>query len=232
MNPHPLAHPYVAPKRVEKQLRFCEDRATNTDDAQLQCNTATALRAPGHFMLIQSLESIAEALAEAKVRYLIAGGLAVSAHGYSRATHDIDLVIQLDPANLERGLQALAGLGYAPVPPVPMMAFVDAEVRSGWIRDKGLTVFPLASPTHPQAPIDVFAEEPFDFNREYELALRAELVASLSAPVRFVSLDTLIAMKESAGRHKDLDDVQHLRWIRAAQAAPGPQADVTEDFGL
>jgi hypothetical protein len=31
--------------------------------------------------------------------------------------------------------------------------------------------------------------------------------------VRFVSIPTLIAMKERAGRPRDLDDIQHLRWI-------------------
>jgi len=32
--------------------------------------------------------------------------------------------------------------------------------------------------------------------------------------VRFVSLPTLIAMKEAANRPRDIDDVQHLRWIQ------------------
>jgi len=32
--------------------------------------------------------------------------------------------------------------------------------------------------------------------------------------VRFVSLPTLIVMKETASRPRDIDDVQHLRWIQ------------------
>jgi hypothetical protein len=31
--------------------------------------------------------------------------------------------------------------------------------------------------------------------------------------VRFVSIPALIAMKEVAGRPRDVDDIQHLRWI-------------------
>ena len=31
--------------------------------------------------------------------------------------------------------------------------------------------------------------------------------------VRFVSIPTLIRMKEAAGRRRDQDDIQHLRWI-------------------
>ena len=36
---------------------------------------------------------------------------------------------------------------------------------------------------------------------------------AVNAHVRFVSLATLIAMKQEAGRPRDLDDVEHLRWI-------------------
>jgi len=42
-------------------------------------------------------------------------------------------------------------------------------------------------------------------------ALQGELAPALG--VRFVSLPALIAMKEQASRPRDLDDIQHLRWI-------------------
>ncbi len=51
-------------------------------------------------MRVASFESIVRALNEAGVRYLIAGGLAVNAHGYLRFTNDIDFVIQLIPDNI------------------------------------------------------------------------------------------------------------------------------------
>lgn len=173
-------------------------------------------------MILQSLESIVEALNRAGSRYLIAGGLAVNAHGYTRATHDIDLILQLDASNLERALKALADLEYKPLPPVPLRDFADAEKRESWIRDKGLTVFPLASPQHPQAPVDIFVTEPFDFDREYDNALCADLVPGVGLPVRFVALDTLIAMKSAAGRHRDLDDIEHLREIKAFATPDSP----------
>jgi hypothetical protein len=46
-----------------------------------------------------SLETVIGALNAAPVRYLIAGGLAVIAHGYLRLTKDLDLVLSLDPEN-------------------------------------------------------------------------------------------------------------------------------------
>lgn len=43
-------------------------------------------------MKLQSFEAVVGALNDAGVRYLIAGGLAVNAHGYLRFTHDVDLI--------------------------------------------------------------------------------------------------------------------------------------------
>lgn len=32
--------------------------------------------------------------------------------------------------------------------------------------------------------------------------------------VRFVSIPMLIQMKEAAGRPRDIDDIQHLKWLQ------------------
>ena len=48
-------------------------------------------------MKLTSFEALATALEAAGVRYLVAGGLAVGAHGYLRFTKDVDIVIQLIP---------------------------------------------------------------------------------------------------------------------------------------
>jgi len=45
----------------------------------------------------RSVEAIVDALNAAGVRYLIAGGLAVVAHGYVRFTADVDLILDLEP---------------------------------------------------------------------------------------------------------------------------------------
>lgn len=166
-------------------------------------------------MKLASLEGIARALTEADVRYLIVGGLAVSAHGYIRATQDVDLVIALDPDNILRAFRALAALGYQPLVPITAGQFANPELRSQWIRDKGMRVLNFFSDRHRETNVDVFVTEPFDFEREYPNALRGDLAPGLS--VRFVSLPTLIVMKQEANRPRDLDDVQHLRWILEEQ---------------
>ncbi len=62
-------------------------------------------------MEARSVEAIVHALNDAKVQYLIVGGLAVNAHGYERFTKDIDLVIGLEAENITRGLQTLLRIG-------------------------------------------------------------------------------------------------------------------------
>ena len=64
-------------------------------------------------MELRSVEAVVRALNAAGVRYLIVGGLAVNAHGFLRATRDLDLVIQLSLGNLRAGLKSLFGIGYS-----------------------------------------------------------------------------------------------------------------------
>jgi len=160
---------------------------------------------------LASFEAIVRAFEEAGVRYLVAGGLAVNAHGYLRFTHDIDLVIQLGPGNVVSTFRALASLGYQPRVPVTAEQFADEAQRRRWIAEKGMTVLNFHSDRHRETPIDVFVTEPFDFDSEYEAAPNREIGPGLF--VRFVSIPTLIAMKKVANRPIDGDDIQHLRWI-------------------
>ncbi len=155
------------------------------------------------------MEAVWRALNDAGVRYLVAGGVAVYAHGYARLTKDLDLVVQLDSSNINRAFAALAGLGYQPTVPVTAEAFADAASRRRWIDEKGMRVLNFYSDLHRDTPVDVLVEEPFHFDVEYEEAMVARL--SPHMPIRFVSLKTLVEMKLAANRQQDLIDVEHLR---------------------
>lgn len=162
-------------------------------------------------MKVASIEAIASALSIAKARYLVAGGVAVNAHGYLRMTNDLDIVLHLDPSNVTRAWSALEGLGYYPTVPVTAAAFADRETRERWIREKGMQVLGLWSEDHRETPIDLFVTEPFDFETEYEAAYWGEVSPDVRVP--FVRLETLIRMKDDVGRPSDLEDARHLRWI-------------------
>ena len=88
----------------------------------------------------RSLEAIAAALQREKVKYLIVGGVAVNAHGYERATQDLDLVIGLERENIIRGLHTLRGLSYNLSIPVTPEEFADPALRESWRQDKGMIV--------------------------------------------------------------------------------------------
>lgn len=160
-------------------------------------------------MKLSSFEALAASLETAGVRYLVAGGLAVAAHGYLRFTKDVDIVIRLIPDNIERTFAALSSLGYRPSIPITKEQFSNSALRESWVRDKGMQVLQFWSDAHRETSVDVFVTEPFDFDAEYASALFSPLNDRIT--VRFVSLPTLIRMKEEANRPQDRADIEQLR---------------------
>lgn len=163
-----------------------------------------------------SLESIVRGLNDAGVRYLLVGGLAVAAHGYLRFTADVDVVLDLDPENLRKGMGVFRALGYRPRAPVPIEDFADAAKRRAWVEEKNLKVFSLYSPEHRATEVDVFVEAPFDFAAAYPDALVESVAEGVAA--RFVDYRRLVELKKRAGRPRDLDDLARLREVRGEGA--------------
>jgi hypothetical protein len=157
--------------------------------------------------MAQRFEPVLKALSDARVRYLVVGGVAVVLHGHLRTTGDLDLVIELSPDNLGRALDALEKLGFQPRPPVPLRSFADPKTRRSWIETKNLQVFSVWHPGLPGFEVDLFVEEPFDFDQAW--ARRVE-VALAGTTATVVSLDDLLALKREAGRPRDLEDVAVL----------------------
>ncbi len=162
-------------------------------------------------MKLNSAEQIFRALNTAGVQYLVAGGLAVNAHGYLRFTKDVDFVLRLLPENIKRAFAALGELGYRPNVPVTGEQFANPEQRQSWIDNKGMQVLQLWSDAHRETPIDIFVTEPFPFEEEYQRALIKPLYGEIE--VRFVSIPTLIRMKQLADRAQDHIDIENLRRI-------------------
>ena len=160
---------------------------------------------------LSAFDTVAKALDAAHVRYLVAGGLAVNAHGYVRPTMDIDLVVALDPGNIHHAFRALARIGYRPAAPFDAVAFARPEQRDHWREEKG-TLLKLHNKAYPGTSVVVVVHEPFDFGHEYDIAMRGELLPDIH--VRFVSIPTLIRMKQATGHPRDLDDIEHLSWLQ------------------
>jgi len=162
-------------------------------------------------MKLASVEAIVRALNDANVPFLVVGGVAVVAHGYGRYTNDLDLVVQLDSRSVHAAFNALSTLGYRPLVPVTANGFADPLQRKQWIEDKGMTVLNFHSDRYQETPIDIFVTEPFDFEKEYAESAIREVAHGLS--VRILKLDTLLRMKQEAGRPQDLADIAELRQL-------------------
>lgn len=64
-----------------------------------------------------------------------------------------------------------------------------------------------------------FRDRAFRFAQEYARAVTALVDPTGTDPTlaRYVAIAALIRMKEDVGRPRDLDDVEHLRWILEEQ---------------
>jgi len=78
------------------------------------------------------------------------------------------------------------------------------------VRDKGMTVLKFWCERHRDTPVDVFVTDPFGFEDEFSKSLVKTLGG---VAVRFVSVPTLIRMKELAGRPQDKTDIHYLRTV-------------------
>src|SRR4051794_2109522 len=155
-------------------------------------------------------DELIAALAKAGIDYVLIGGLAVAAHGYPRATKDIDIVPAPDPSNLERLatlLRALDaqhyGLGDFDASEFPFDPHDPAQLAEGGnfvltTRLGRLDVMQWV----PGIPGDLACPD---------RSRRAVNTSVLGRPVRVCSREDLIAMKRAAGRPQDLVDLQELR---------------------
>ncbi len=153
---------------------------------------------------------VAKALQDAGVRYLVVGGVAVNLHGHQRHTKDLDLVIGLEQENLLKGLRALEALGYRPRVPVKWEQFADPATREDWVTNRNMVVFQLWCDAHVETPIDIFVQEPFDFEEAWE-EVDFKVIEDIRIPV--LDLARLEWMKREAGRDHDLLDAAVLRDI-------------------
>ncbi|MBI4254944.1 MAG: hypothetical protein HY616_07705, partial [Candidatus Rokubacteria bacterium] len=136
-----------------------------TDEERQPETKLPRLRArAGYSFHVSLFEPIFEALNRAQVRYVVVGGLATVLHGHARLTADIDLVVDLSPAEVRKALDTLTGLGFRPRAPVEPLAFADPAIRHQWIHDKGMRVFSMWDPANPMREVDLFVEHPIDFD--------------------------------------------------------------------
>lgn len=155
---------------------------------------------------------VIEALNTHGIRYVVVGGFAAMLHGSDRVTVDLDLILDLDPPRARAAIAALRSIGLESRLPVDPLDFADAAIRLSWVRDRNMRVFSMIDPASPSFAVDLFAENPKDFE---ELHQRGKSVSLHGLDVRICSIDDLIELKTASGRAQDLLDIQALRTIQS-----------------
>ncbi|MDP2642250.1 MAG: nucleotidyl transferase AbiEii/AbiGii toxin family protein [Candidatus Peregrinibacteria bacterium] len=152
-------------------------------------------------------EKVFKALNKAKVEYLVVGGVAVTLHGYARFTGDLDFVVFLERANLERMDKAVKKMGYTERLPISLVSLGDKKQVQKWVKEKNLKAFSYFPSNENPLQIDIIISESLKFE---EIAKNKVLkkVGDLEIPV--VSLKDLIKMKKKASRSQDLIDIEML----------------------
>ena len=158
---------------------------------------------------------IFNALNDAKVQYVVVGGLATVLHGHIRMTSDIDMIIDLNKTEAEKALKVIEELGFRPRLPVPAIHFADEQTRRDWIENKGMEVFSFHNEKNPLLSLDVFVHHPIPFE---ELMARAVQADVEDTKINICSIDDLISLKKIAGRPLDLDDIENLELIKQRNA--------------
>jgi hypothetical protein len=156
-------------------------------------------------------DEVIKALNKHKVKFAVAGGVAVVLYGYERLTLDLDLIVELKKKNLERFFDTVYNLGYRPKVPVTKEEFINRRKHQEWIKKKRMVVFSFFHLKDYLKLIDVFITEPIKFFEIKRKIVKMNL-KGLIVPV--VSIEHLIRLKKPAGRFKDLMDIRNLEEIK------------------
>lgn len=136
-------------------------------------------------------------LRDARIEFIVIGGIAVIAHGVVRATRDLDAIAAQDGENLER-IQALVERWGATRPD-------GSDLPEGWVRAGR-----ILNLRTPYGELDLLPDRPPDqsFARLHERGAERRVDGE---PAMVVSLTDLAELKLSADRPIDRVDIDKLR---------------------
>jgi hypothetical protein len=152
-------------------------------------------------------EKAVQALCDARVDFVVIGGLAATLHGSAQVTYDLDICYSRASANLHRLVEALANFHPRPRGFPADLPFIwdEATLRNG-------TVFTLQTDI---GEIDLLAEVTglgaFD-----EVKQQAITVEAFDRQIATLNLPGLIRAKRATGRDKDLIALAELESLLEA----------------
>jgi hypothetical protein len=151
-------------------------------------------------MLNEDYKDMLQALADEKVEFLLVGAYALAAHGYPRATIDIDIWVMPSPDNAAAVLRAVRRFG------APLHDLTKSEL------EKEGTVFQIG--VAPRRIDIITAASGLTFD---QASSRATTVEIEGIAVRIPSIADLILNKRASGRTKDLADAEALEELTGSE---------------
>ena len=152
-------------------------------------------------MLNKDYKEMLLALSDEGVKFILVGAYAMAAHGYPRATMDIDIWVMPSPKNADAVLRALRRFG------APLHNLTKEDLR----RDG--TIFQIGV-----APrrIDIITSAS---GLQFEETYRRSLCVSIEGiEVHIPSVEDLIHNKRATGRTKDLADIEALESLNNSES--------------
>jgi len=156
-------------------------------------------------MLNEDYRDMLRALVDEKARFLLVGAYALAAHGYPRATMDIDIWVMPSAENADAVLRALRRFGA----PLHNLTKTDLEKEG--------TVFQIG--VAPRRIDIITAASGLRFDEALSHAVTVEIEG---ITVQIPSVDDLIRNKRASGRTKDLADAEALEDLTDSEpSVPG-----------
>lgn len=156
-------------------------------------------------MLNEDYREMLQALVDEKARFLLVGAYALAAHGYPRATMDIDIWVMPSPANADAVLRALRRFG------APLHNLTKADL------EKNGTVFQIG--VAPRRIDIITAASGLQFDEAFSRAMAVDIEG---LEVHIPSVADLIVNKRASGRTKDLADAEALENLESSEpSVPG-----------
>ncbi len=153
-----------------------------------------------------SFASMLRGLAREKIRFVVIGGVAASAHGSRRITDDLDICYDSSPSNITRLAALLSKWKSYPRGIEAGLPFFMDE------RQFRTTAVMTLSTT--EGALDVLDRVP-GVGGYSECRTHSKMVTAFSLKFRILTLPALIAAKNAAGRPKDIDQLPELEALLA-----------------
>ena len=151
-------------------------------------------------MLNEDYKDMLQALSDENVKFILIGAYAMAAHGYPRATMDIDIWIMPSPENVDAVFRALQRFGA----PLHNLTTKDLQIDG--------TIFQIG--VAPRRIDIITGVSGLKFEETYQNAL---LINIEGIDVRIPAINDLISNKKATGRTKDMADVEALELLRNAR---------------